>query len=243
MTTLSDIPFHTKTRVIFENERFFVLDKPNGVLSHPNQKGEHSDASVIQAPYDFKAECFDLKTWKVFLLHRIDRETSGCLLFAKDATSAKKIKADFEQHKIHKEYTAMVSTIVRKPTVWKDHLIKRGNKVFVDKRMKPNAETRVKPLAQFSKYKLSLVKLIPETGKTHQLRVQSSDRHGAILGDRQYGNFSRNKEAKQRWDFDRMFLHADMLAFKDPANGKKIEVRCELPGELQELVKTLEKSK
>lgn len=240
MMSLTDIPFHAKSKVLFENERFFVVDKPNGVLSHPNQKGDKSDSSVILAPYDFDGEYFKIGTWKVFLLHRIDKETSGCLLFAKDASSAKKVKTQFEEHKVYKEYTALVSNIVRQPTIWKDHLVKRAGKVLVDKRLKPNAETKVKPLSKFPKFKMSLVKFIPGTGRTHQLRVQSSDRHGAILGDRQYGNFARNKEAKHRWDFDRMFLHAGFLRFKDPANGKNIEVESPLPDELQNLLVILE---
>jgi RluA family pseudouridine synthase len=240
MMNLSDIPFHPKAKVLFENERFFVIDKPNGVLSHPNQKGDSSDSAAILAPYDFDGEFFKIGTWKVFLLHRIDKETSGCLLFAKDASSAKKIKAQFAEHKIYKEYIALVSNIVRKPTIWKDHLVKRAGKVLVDKRLKPNAVTKVNPLTQFSRFKMSLVRFIPGTGRTHQLRVQSSDRHGAILGDRQYGNFARNKEAKFRWNFDRMFLHAEILRFKDPANGKIIQIESPLPAELQSLLDTLE---
>lgn len=240
MSKHADIPFHAQSRILFENERFLIVDKPHGVLSHPNQKGEHSDPSIIQATYDFKGEFYNINTTKLFLLHRIDKETSGCLLFAKDAISAKKIKSDFETHQIYKEYIALLSTIIRKPLIWKDHLIKRGNKVFIDKRLKPNAITKVKPLAHYTKYKLTLVKFFPESGRTHQLRVQSSDRHGAILGDRQYGNFSRNKEAKFRWNFDRMFLHAQTLKFKDPINGKKIEVHSPLPKNLQTLIDTLE---
>lgn len=239
---LLDIPFHSKINVLFENERFFVIDKPNGILSHPNEKLDKMETAVIHAPYDFQGEFFRIGQWKAFLLHRIDKETSGCLMFAKDAASAKKVKADFETHQVHKEYTALLSTVIKKPITWKDHLIKRGNKMLVDKRQKPNAITHVQPLMNFPKYKMSLVKFKPKTGKTHQLRAQSFDHHGAIVGDRQYGNFARNKEVKHRWDFDRMFLHADTIEFKDPVGGKKIRVESPLPEELQDLINSLKAS-
>lgn len=235
MKTIQDIPFHAKTKIIFENDRIFVVDKPAGVLSHPNDAGDYS-SSVITCKYDSKKEFFDVDQWKVFLLHRIDKETSGCLMFAKDALSARLIKADFENQKVFKEYTALLCGLVRKPDLWKDNMIKKGKVMVVDQRGKSNAITKVKPLEVFSKPKFTLTKFFPESGRTHQLRVQSAHRHYPILGDRQYGNFTRNKEAKQKWDFNRMFLHASVVEFIDPGTSKKIRVTSDLPAELQEVL-------
>lgn len=242
MSNFPDIPFHSKVEVLYEDDRFVVVDKPTGLLSHPNLKDDILD-SVVQAEYDFKYECYRIGTWKFFLLHRIDKETSGCLLFTKDPDTVKKLKADFENHEIHKEYMALLVGFVRKETVWKDHIIKKPGKVLIDQRLKPNASTKVRPLETFSKERMTLVSFLPQTGRTHQLRVQSQVRHASILGDRQYGDFNRNKQAKQKWNLNRMMLHASELRFTDPISKKKIRVSCPLPEEFEDILSQLRSGK
>ncbi|MCC7459713.1 MAG: RluA family pseudouridine synthase [Proteobacteria bacterium] len=242
MSQFPEIPFHNKVEILYEDERFIVIDKPTGLLSHPNQKNEIHE-SVVQAEYDFKYECYRIGTWKFFLLHRIDKETSGCLLFTKDPDAVKKLKADFENHEVHKEYLALLTGFVRKETAWKDHLVKKPGKVFIDQRLKANAITKVRPLEIFSKERMTFVSFLPQTGRTHQLRVQSQTRHCGILGDRQYGDFNRNKQAKQKWNVGRMMLHASELRFSDPISKKKIRVSCPLPEEFETMLDQLREKK
>ena len=219
------------------------MDKPDGVLSHPNPPGQKVFPSIIQAPYDVRGEFFKIRDWKVFLLHRIDMETSGCLLFCLNPILAPMVKADFESHRIKKEYTALLGGSVRKPDVWKDHMIKKGNRMFVDPRSKPNAETKVNPVALYQKHHATLTKFSPVTGKTHQLRVQSAFHHAPILGDRLYGNFAKNKDIKTKLNLKRMFLHASMIDFINPRHKNHIRVESPLPEDLQMVVDLLENSK
>lgn len=243
MINLSDIPFHENAKILYENDDFFVMDKPDGVLSHPNLTGDKNDPSIIKAPYDSKGEYYKLGNWKVFLLHRLDRETSGCLLFSTNPSLAPKVKADFESHSIRKEYTALLGGSVRKPGIWKDYLVKKGNKMFPDLRGKPNAITKVTPMQNYQKFHATLTKFSPTTGKTHQLRVQSAFHHAPILGDRLYGNFAKNKDIKTKLNLKRMFLHASKLEFKNPKNQKTISVESLIPEDLQMVIDLLENSK
>jgi RluA family pseudouridine synthase len=242
MSKFPTIPFHSKAETIYEDDRFIVVNKPTGVLSHPNTKEEVHE-SVVQAEYDSKYECYRIGTWKLFLLHRIDKETSGCLLFTKDPESVKKLKADFENHEIHKEYVALLAGSVRKPTVWKDHLIKKPGKVIIDQRLKPNAVTKIKSVEVFSKERMTLVTFVPQTGRTHQLRVQSTGHHAPILGDRQYGDFQRNKLAKEKFGLKRMMLHSTQIAFNDPISKKNIRVKCPIPSDFEEILRQVREKK
>lgn len=230
---------HPKAIILLETAHYLILDKPDGVLSHPNPDQESTKASIIHADYDFKGEFFRIGTQKLFLLHRIDKETSGCLFFSKDASVAKKIKSDFENHLIHKEYIALVGGILRAPTVWKDHLVKKNGRMTIDKRAKPNSTTEVEPIQVYDKNKLTLLRLIPKSGRTHQLRIQSSKRSLPILGDRQHGDFAKNKNIKTSIGLKRMFLHASKLEFTDPTSKKKISVESPLPLELHTVIDRL----
>lgn len=236
------IPFHQKSKILFENDEIFVLEKPVGVLSHPNSDRE-SSASIVRAPYDIKTESFLLENGeKAYLAHRLDKETSGCLLFAKQLSVVKKLREDFLHHHIKKEYIALSAGILRAGVTWKDHLTKRDGNVRFDPKRPANAETVVKVMDVFEKEKLSLLRLVPHSGKTHQLRVQTAKRNLHILGDRQYGNFKRNKDMKQILGLNRMFLHASKLELKNPVTGKKIEIESMLPLELQTVLTSLGKA-
>lgn len=228
---VSDLPIHSKAAVLFENDNLFVLDKPDGVLSHPNKTEAHS--SILLAPYNDNNESFDVGGQHVYLIHRIDKETSGCLLFAKNSQTAKQLKKDFIEHKVLKNYIALVAGFQRQPTTWKDHLAKDGGKMRYDRDKKTNAETDVEAIEVFEKPRLTLLKLSPKSGKTHQLRIQAAKRNLPILGDRQYGNFPRNKDVKTKFLLKRMFLHSTDLTFIDPLTKKEVHVRSLLPPNLQ----------
>jgi RluA family pseudouridine synthase len=230
---------HSKANILFEDENFLVLDKPAGVLSHPNPEDGQTKTSIIMAGYDFNGEFYKLENSRLYLLHRIDKETSGCLLFSKNVSHAKKVKIDFENHNIHKEYIALVGGILRQDVVWKDHLSKKNGRMVVDKREKPNSSTEINPIRIFEKERLTLLRLIPRSGRMHQLRVQSSKRFLPILGDRQHGDFAKNKSVKKTIDLKRMFLHASKLEFTDPTSKKKIIVESPLPTELKNVLEKM----
>src|ERR1043166_5853371 len=159
--------------ILFQDETILALDKPAGLLSHP---------SLLKAPYSTQEESFDWNGKKIYLLHRLDRETSGVLLCAYDFETAKLIKNQFKAHKVKKTYHALVTGIVEpKQGVWKDRIPKE-------------AITKIRVIKTYREIPATYLELSPETGRTNQLRIQTSKRHWPILGDRSYGNFHQNKK-------------------------------------------------
>ena len=227
--------FLNNVKVVYEDEAIIVVDKPAGVLSHPNEPSENRH-SVMPLNYDSEGEFFELPGFRLYLLHRLDKETSGCLLFAKNQSIAKQLKLKFAEHSIHKIYTALVVGIQRQKTTWKDHLSKTKGKVRYTDSKDANAETDVVPIQTFPKNKLTLLELLPKSGKTHQLRIQSSKRNLHIVGDRQYGNFKKNKDLKTQFDIKRMFLHAQKLQFNMPNSKETLLIESPLPEDFHNII-------
>lgn len=192
-----------------------AVDKPAGVLSHPNKKGDKGRA-LLQAPYDEKRQAYLIVDTKsgvenlVFLLNRLDSATSGIVLLAlAEATAAAVLKA-FEAKKVKKTYEALVFGAPRGgPPVWKDRLAVKHAEggVRASRGGNLNAETKlVKVEAVPGLLGVSRLTLMPVTGRTHQLRIQASMRFVPIVGDRTYGDFQKNKLAAKK-GLKRLCLH------------------------------------
>ena len=122
--------------------------------------------------------------------------------------------------------------------IWRDHLMERrsggGIRSAVSTLGRPNAFLNYKMKEYFPKLNLSLLEIELLTGKTHQIRVQSSYRGHPVAGDRVYGNFTLNKELRQALDLRRLFLHACRLIFPHPTTGKLLTIESPLPEDLEE---------
>jgi tRNA pseudouridine65 synthase len=214
------LPLNKACKVIkFHPEGLWAIDKATGVLSHPNKN--HSNApSLLTCSYDFKKECY---LWKdttgvsqhLYLIHRLDSATSGVMLASSCYDLALELKKSFAKRSVDKTYYAVVDLKHPKPVngMWKDSLVKnssRGNiRVTMDKDGS-TALTRVtlERIANTKLGKTALLKLMPKTGRTHQLRVQCAKRGMPIIGDRTYGNFELNRKFAKLTGSDRLFLHA-----------------------------------
>ena len=109
---------------VFQDKWLLILDKPEGVLSHPNPGGRGGEA-VLGGKYDFDDRRFDTPEGPRWLIHRLDQDTSGLLMLALDAATAKALRVFFEEGKVEKHYTALVGGPLPKQGIWKDRLDKK----------------------------------------------------------------------------------------------------------------------
>jgi 23S rRNA pseudouridine955/2504/2580 synthase len=233
---------HPRVRVIHQDETLWVLDKPPGVLSHPNPPEEESKSALVRAPYDFEREAYwitgeDGRRRQLHLVHRLDQDTSGLILCTMSSEAAAVLKEALYRHEMKKEYRALVLGIPHPPEgIWRDALVKASGKgqarVTVAPGGRPNAETRYRTLKLFPKAGAALLQLDPETGRTHQLRVQTASRKLPIAGDERYGDFAANQRLVELIGLRRMFLHAHRLELRHPRSGHRMVFTAELTGPL-----------
>ncbi len=220
-----------------------ALEKPAGVLSHPNSAGD-APRAVLTTGYDDRAQCF---TWtdgegiarRAWLLHRLDSATSGVVLLATREAVAEAVRAAFEKRLVRKRYIAIVFGHPRdRRTEWRDAIEIRHERgtVRASTRGGAPAETTMTCVRAIpGPPALSVLELEPHTGRTHQLRVQCARRHLPILGDQTYGDFRRNREFARRLGTDRLFLHARQVELEFAIDGGVVRFSAEspLPSEFQ----------
>lgn len=222
-----ELPWNPSVRIVQSKDSIFAVDKPCGVLSHPNRPGVCRHA-LIEAPYDEQAEAYHVGNQSVYLLNRLDSPTSGLVLLCTDWERTQQISALFRSHQVQKVYEAMVKGRVgEKPLNWCDRLSIQKQDTYVRTRCLRQggvlAQTRVRGNQTFcfQGEPVSRIQLFPVTGRTHQLRVQCASHGFPILGDKTYGDFSWNRRCKAK----RMYLHASYIAFTLP--DLSFEASCE----------------
>lgn len=229
-------PAALTTCPILHRDRFIIIvNKPAGVLSHPNT-ARSTEQAAFEGRYDLERKCFDSPAGKVWLIHRLDQDTSGVLLGALDEKTAEKCRALFEEDTVRKQYLALVRGNPGAEGTWQDHLATSREKgrvrTAVIKGRAANAELDYRTLAHHAGERVSLLDIDLITGKTHQIRVQASSRQHHLLGDDVYGHFDLNRKVKKDLGLKRLFLHARRLALKHPTSGQKIVAEAPLPEDL-----------
>ncbi len=227
-------------RVVFEDEYLLVADKPPGLLVEP-LPGDGSEVTLQALVSDHAGGRSAL------VVHRIDRDTSGLVLFAKDNRTQQALKRQFERRTAERVYLAVLDGRPAPPEgTWQDMLVWE-KKRLLQRRARPEdsaakeAVASYKVVEQFTAAALVEVRLV--TGKRNQIRVQAALRHHPVVGERIYRSASAlrasaNKPA-QRVDFPRQALHAARLAFRHPATGARVEFRAPLPEDLRRLIDRL----
>jgi tRNA pseudouridine65 synthase len=225
-----DVPLGSGVRwVALDSNGLAALDKPEGVLSHPN--GPRDEArSLLRARYNTDEECFEWTapggTGRLWLINRLDSATSGLILAATDGALAREIRAQFQRRQVRKTYQALVFGIPRRPSeLWKDILSvdKKGGRIRTAAGAgNLPAESAMKLVrAGTALRRVSLIELEPHTGRSHQLRVQCAKRGLPIVGDRTYGDFGKNREFTKAGGAKRMFLHSLRVEFDYEIWGRK----------------------
>ena len=248
-------PYNFKLDIIYEDKDLIVLNKPSGISMHPGA-GDY-DKTLVNAliNYDSKNLSSIGDKLRPGIVHRIDKETSGLIVVAKNNFSHEKLSKQFADHKIKRVYQALIWGKLRPQNGKIDTLIKRSTKnrqlmeVGISKGKR--AITNYKTIELFENDKvptLSFIECKLETGRTHQIRVHMSYKGNNILGDKKYKkkfkkikNIDKNLE-KAILSLDRQFLHAEVLGFKHPSSGEEIEFSSKIPKNLENILKKLRKA-
>ena len=205
---IKELPLHPRVHVLGSHDIGFVaLEKPEGIKTHPNGP-EDQNTSLLRASYDLKRECYHWETGVCWVLHRLDSPTSGIVLIGVGEKAKEIGRKAFASGTVRKVYYALVKgSVFPLAGTWVDRLEKekKGNFVRVKRGNGVLAKTRYKQLEK--RGRVSLLQLIPETGRTHQLRVQCALRMHPVVGDRTYGDFAFNREWRKKGGEKRLFLH------------------------------------
>ena len=196
--------------------------KPAGVLSHPNESGDEPRC-LLTANYTMEGEFYTWKdadgaTRQLWLLNRLDSATSGVILAAAVGELANEIRAQFKNKRVRKVYHALVfGGPARAVELWRDLLAveKRGGQIRTATHAgNVPAQTQMSVVrSRRTDPRVTLLRLEPHTGRSHQLRVQCAKRHVPIIGDQTYGDFARNREFAKFAATKRLFLHSQETSF------------------------------
>jgi 23S rRNA pseudouridine955/2504/2580 synthase len=217
--------------ILFEDEGFLVINKPAGFAVHG---GSGVSSGIIEGLRLIRPEAHFLE-----LVHRLDKDTSGCLIIAKKRSVLRNLHEIFRNDKVQKTYLALLSgQWFRKQQVITAPLLKNvskgGERIVVISPSGKAAETLFKRLKIFRN--ATLVEASPKTGRTHQIRVHAASLSHPIVGDERYGSDEVNKLFKEK-GYKRMFLHAQTLKFQHPVSGVLLNISAPLPPQLEKLLK------
>ncbi len=221
------------SRILQEDKRLLVLNKPAGIAVHG---GSGISLGVIEALRALRGVGAYLE-----LVHRLDRETSGCLVIAKRRSTLRHLHLCLREQRVSKCYFALVKGRWTERQVVTGALRKYGSRsgervVRMEAGGKP-ATTRFEPLASTATYSLMRVK--PLTGRTHQIRVHAAEVGHPIAGDSKYGDAEFNREMRDRGGLKRLFLHAASLEYPAAEDGEKILLQAPLDDDLGRALKKL----
>ncbi|MDP3063730.1 MAG: RluA family pseudouridine synthase [Chloroflexota bacterium] len=215
-------------RIVYQDAHLLVVDKPAGLTVHPAPG--HPSGTLVNA---LLALCSDLSgiggELRPGIVHRLDKDTSGLMVVAKSDASHRELSRQWKERSVRKGYLALVSGrlapaegVVDAP-VGRDPRNRKRMAIVPDGRV---ARTRYRTLRPVGVD--TLVELLPETGRTHQIRVHMAALGHPLVGDALYGRRDPR--------LSRQFLHAHLLAFNHPATGQRMEFTSPLPEELARLL-------
>ncbi len=228
-----DIP----VEIIYEDNDMIVVNKPKGMVVHP--ANGNLDGTLVNA---IMAICKDTLSGiggeiRPGIVHRIDKDTSGILMIAKNDKAHINLSEQIKKHEVKKVYLAMVRGIVKENEATINMPIGRSTKdrkkMAVTKNGK-QAITHFKVINRYPKHNCTLLEVKIETGRTHQIRVHLSQIGYPIIGDTTYSN------GKNEWDIQGQCLHAKSLAFIHPITQKEMFLEAKLPTYFQDLLNQLE---
>ena len=227
-----DIPLD----IVYEDNDILVVNKQKGLVVHPGNG--NPDGTLVNAIMNHCKESLSGIGGEIRpgIVHRLDKDTSGILIIAKNDKAHINISEQIKNHEVKKTYIALVRGIVRENMATIDMPIARSNKdrtkMAVSKNGK-NAITHIKVLERFKGFTLLEVNI--ETGRTHQIRVHLSEIGYPIVGDYVYSN------GKNPFNVVGQMLHSMRIEFKHPVTNKQMKLEAELPEYFEEILTSLRK--
>ena len=223
-----------EAHILYEDDDFVVVDKPSGLAVHG---GTGVRGGVIEALRALRPQARYLE-----LVHRLDRDTSGCLLIAKRRPVLLALHAQLREGRIDKRYLALVlgpwrEKARRVEVPLEKYRLRSGERMVEVSPAGKEAATRFSPRQRFAGSTLVEIKLL--TGRTHQARVHAAHIGRPIAGDKKYGDRDFDREMR-RLGLRRLFLHASSLGFRHPGTGDKIVLKAPLPIELSSFLERLQ---
>ena len=236
--------------IVYEDDNIIIINKPRGLLIHGDEGEKKLTLANEVINYLFFKGEYDPREDHGFIpapAHRLDRNTSGLVVFAKNLVSLQELETLFkEKNDIKKEYKALVVGHLDQVREIDAPLLKdvKTGLVRVSKLGK-SAKTIVRPIKKYANYTLCDVEIL--TGRTHQIRVHLASAGYPVVGDGKYGDFATNRKFKERFNFENQFLHAKTIEFKKIDEklsylSNKV-VSSSLPKEEQSILSKLENLK
>jgi len=211
-------PPHTDPRIIYQDDALLIIDKQPELLSVPGRRPEHHDCLISRVQRTFP---------EALIVHRLDMSTSGLMVLARGFEVHRLLSRQFEQRLVKKNYLAVVSGRLAEPVGRIDLPLicdwPNRPRQMVDQQQGKPAQTNYRLLSYDPASDCSRVKLIPLTGRTHQLRVHMQALGHPILGDDMYADDLTFNKA------DRLLLHASGLKFTHPTSGKIVIFHQDAP--------------
>jgi 23S rRNA pseudouridine1911/1915/1917 synthase len=244
------LPEEIPLRILYEDRHLVVIDKPAGMVVHPAPG--HQGGTLVNA---LLHHCRDLAgiggELRPGIVHRLDKDTSGVMVAAKDDAALGALARQFKAHSINRRYLALVHGLLPADRGTVDKPIGRHaterKKMSGKTRSGRRAVTHWRVLRRFDQERLTLVELTLETGRTHQIRVHFSEMNHPVVGDPVYGSSGRaqaltDPALRQRLlSLHRQALHARVLGFIHPATGTYMEFESPVPEDIQEILDYLER--
>jgi 23S rRNA pseudouridine1911/1915/1917 synthase len=228
--------------IVYEDDMLLVLDKPAGLLAVPLPLRRRENARSV---FD------DLKEYlrrrgrrRPFVVHRIDRDTSGLVVFAKSAAAQDHLKGQFKRHQPERVYRAVVYGHPSPASgTWRDHLA-WDDRSLIQKETHPRDPRGKEAISHYTVLEplkgAALIEVRLVTGRRNQIRIQARLRGHTLVGEQRY---TYGPETLRSIAFPRQALHAHRLAFKHPADGRELRFEAPLPPDLIELIARLKPSR
>ncbi len=237
-------------KIIYKDKDFLIIDKPVHWLVHPVKDVKQAlpatshGASRIPTltgwlikKYPEIKQVGDNPVWRPGIVHRLDKETSGVILIARNQEAFEYLKKQFQEHKVKKTYLALVcgvpkekEGVIEKPIGLKPDSLKRTVHVQKAKMVKEAiTKYKVKKTLRLAQGEYALLEVMPLTGRTHQIRVHLASIGHPVVGDKLYG------QKKCALKLDRQFLHAESLEFT-ASGGQRLKFSADLPEDLEKIL-------
>ena len=248
------LPTNIKLNVVYEDKDVLIVNKPAGMVVHPGA-GNYKNTLVNALIYKYANNLSDINgSTRPGIVHRIDKETSGLLVVAKNNKAHSNLGKQFSEHTIQRTYQALAWGILRPLNGRVETLIGRSRK---NRQLMSVTEiTGKKSITNYKTLKVFNIKDVPkisflecklETGRTHQIRVHMAYKGNSLLGDQQYGKknlkFKKiNEEFEDKLKvLSRQALHAKSLGFTHPTSKKIINFETKLPKDFKKILDLLNK--